>query len=88
MIHSNSCHPTEHKVAGINFLTNGITSYPLSNNNLRKEEHTINHLLKVNGYHHTDENTLITRKQLHTKTNNNTIANKWAVFTYAGKDTI
>jgi hypothetical protein len=87
MIHSNSCYPIEHKIAGINFLINRITSYPLTNNNLRKEEHAINNLLKANGYHHSDTNTLITRKQLHTKTNNNTIANKWAVFTYTGKDT-
>jgi hypothetical protein len=49
MVHNKSCHPIEHKAAGINFLINSITSNPLTNNNLRKEEHTINHLLKLNG---------------------------------------
>jgi hypothetical protein len=48
MIHNRSCHPIEHKLSGINYLINRITSYPITKNNTIKEEQNMNHLLKVN----------------------------------------
>jgi hypothetical protein len=101
MIHNESCHPIEHKIAGLNYLINRLTSCPITENNSQKEVNTINHPLKVNGYHHTDTstlvtvngyhhtdtNTLVTRRQQYKKENNDTVSNKWAVFTYTGKDT-
>jgi hypothetical protein len=74
MIHNESCHPIKHKIAGFNYLINRLTSYPITKNNSQKEVNTINHLLKVNGYHQTDTNTLVTRRQQHKKENNDTVS--------------
>jgi hypothetical protein len=90
-----SCHPTEHKFAGINYLINGITTYPLTKHNFDIEKHNINHLLKTNGYHYLDATKLIQSKQLRTKNQNSkdiitdtiTSHKKWAVFTCIGRDT-
>jgi hypothetical protein len=38
MIHSMSCHPIEHKFAGINYLMNRITTYPITKQNFDIEE--------------------------------------------------
>jgi hypothetical protein len=35
MIHNTSCHPIEHKISGINYLINRITTYPISQYNKR-----------------------------------------------------
>jgi hypothetical protein len=51
MIHSMSCHPIEHKFAGINYLINRITTYSLIKYNFYIYKHNINHLLKTSGYH-------------------------------------
>jgi hypothetical protein len=93
MIHSMSCHPVEHKFAGINYLINRITTYPVTNQNIDIEEQTINHLLKINGYHYLNVKNLIQHKQLRANEDNNKAKNinknhnKWAVFTYVGKET-
>jgi hypothetical protein len=34
MIHNDSCHPNEHKMSGINYLINRITTYPITQSNL------------------------------------------------------
>jgi hypothetical protein len=95
IIHSMSCHPIEHKFAGINYLINRITTYPLTKHNFDIEKHNINHLLKTNGYHYLDTTKLIHNKQLCTKnqhnkdifTDTNTSHSKKAVLTYMGRDT-
>jgi hypothetical protein len=46
MIHNDSCYPTEHKMSGINYLINRITTYPITNYNLKIENQIINCLLK------------------------------------------
>jgi hypothetical protein len=38
MIHNTSCHPTEHKISGINNLINRILTYPISEPNINKEK--------------------------------------------------
>jgi hypothetical protein len=37
LMHYNSCHPYEYKLAGINFLENRVTTYPMSESNQMKE---------------------------------------------------
>jgi hypothetical protein len=87
MIHGMSCHPIEHKIAGINYLINRITTYPITKQNIDIEEQTINLLLKINGYHYLNAKNLMRHKQLHANENNNKVKNinknhnKWAVFT-------
>jgi hypothetical protein len=87
MIHSNSCHPIEHKFAGINYLINRIATYPITKCNINIEEKTINHLLKNNGYHYLNIRNLIRRRQLHANEDNNSNnknQNKWAILHIQG----
>jgi hypothetical protein len=86
MIHNRSCHPIEHKLSGIIYLINRITSCPITKNNTIKEEQTMNHLLKVNGYQYTNTKTLIKHKQLHKRKQHRT-EKQCAIFTYTWKDT-
>jgi hypothetical protein len=65
MIHNMSFHPIEHQFAGINYLINRITTYPITEQNVDIEEQNINHLLKANGYHNLNSTELIRYKQLH-----------------------
>jgi hypothetical protein len=62
--------PIEHKFAGINYLINRITTYPLTKHNFDIEKHNINHLLETNGYHYLDATKWIHKKQLRTKDQN------------------
>jgi hypothetical protein len=43
--------------------------------------------LKANGHHHRNTKNLIRRRQLRAKEDNNKNQNKWAIFTYTGKET-
>jgi hypothetical protein len=75
-------------MSGINYLINRITTYPLTNYNLKIENQIINHLLKNNGYKHLKTEELIQKKERRTqKGNNNQTHEKWANFTYVGKET-
>jgi hypothetical protein len=88
MIHNDSCHPTEHKMSGINYLINRIITYHITNSNLNLESQIINHLLKSNGYKHLKTEDLIQKKEKHAqKENINQTHRKWANFTYVGKET-
>jgi hypothetical protein len=85
MIHNTSCHPTEHKILGINYLINRvITTNPISEPNINKEKQTIDYLLKVNGYHHLNARELIQYRKQQRKDNNQN-QKKWANFTYVAK---
>jgi hypothetical protein len=88
MIHNTSCHPIEHQISGINYLINRIVTYPIPQYNINKEIHVIDHLLKVNGYHHLNAKELIRRKKQDQHTEKDKNHNqKWANFTYVGKET-
>jgi hypothetical protein len=87
MIRNTSCHPTEHKIAGINYLINRIITFPISEHNINKEKQTVDYLLKANGYHHLNARELIRRKKQHTGKDSNQKQKKWASFTYVGKET-
>jgi hypothetical protein len=51
LIHQKSCHPIEHKMAGINYLVNRLNTYPTSAQGKEKESHKIEHITKANNYH-------------------------------------
>jgi hypothetical protein len=87
MIHNNSCHPTEHKRSGINYLINRINTYPLTKQNHYTEIQIIDHFLKANGYNRLKTEELIQKKkETHAQNDtNNQKREKWAKFTYIGK---
>ena len=45
-----SCHPTEHKLAAIRYLTNRMNTYHLNTANKEKERNIIKHILQKNKY--------------------------------------
>jgi hypothetical protein len=51
VIHRTSCHPTEHKMAALNYLFNRLNTYPLSNTNRNKELNIIRQIATDNNYH-------------------------------------
>jgi hypothetical protein len=86
IIPNDSCHPHEHKIVSINYLTNRLHVYPLTKEAKIRGLETIKNTLHNNKY-----NINIDTKQ-HKK--HNTINNdpqhkksKWAIFTYSGKET-
>ena len=91
IIPNDSCHPQEHKISGIKYLTDRVNNYPITKTAKDTEIGTINNILINNGYNTdiiTKLTTNITKKQ-------NNIENyeeqktktKWATFTYVGKET-
>jgi hypothetical protein len=46
LIHNSSCHPNEHKLASINYLTNRLHSYPISEHTKDIELRIIKTILK------------------------------------------
>jgi hypothetical protein len=48
LIHNSSCHPNEHKLASINYLTNRVHTYPLSKHVKDTELNTIKTILQNN----------------------------------------
>jgi len=82
IIPSDSCHPTEHKMAAVSYLTNRMNKYHLSTDNKDKERKIIKHILQVNKY---DTSKIdIPPKTKNSKTRTGI---KWAKFTYVGKET-
>jgi hypothetical protein len=76
MIHRRSCHAIEHKFAGINYLINRIITYPITKCNIDKEQQTINHLLRIDGYHYLNVKNQKRHKQLRAKEDNSKAENK------------
>jgi hypothetical protein len=50
IIPNDSCHPPNHKLSAIRFLTNRLNTYPISKQNKEIESVTIGHILHVNKY--------------------------------------
>jgi hypothetical protein len=61
MIHSQSCHPREHKWSGIAYLINRLRTYPIENK--LEEKNIIEHLLIANGFHQNVTDILNRQKQ-------------------------
>jgi hypothetical protein len=92
MIHNNSCHPHERKLAGINFIMNRIIKCPMSQQEINEEIALGQQLLNASGYNYINIKEEIKKK----KCNNNksiqhekkelTRKEKYATFTYVGND--
>jgi len=84
IIPKDSCHPLEHKHAAIRYLLNRTNTHNLDNDNKEAELHTIEHVLMNNGY----VTSIIKQlNKLEPKTNQSTNKNRWAEFTYIGRET-
>ena len=83
-----SNHPTQHKYAAIRFLYNRLNTYNLQENKYKTEENTIhkimqNHDFLIHPYHPPcPRQTTVTPDKRMTTT-----IQKWATFTYIGKET-
>ncbi|XP_021935838.1 uncharacterized protein LOC110837712 [Zootermopsis nevadensis] len=85
IIHASSCHPFEHKQMSINYLLNRKNLYPISTKNKQIELNIIQQILNENGYNNHKINI---KPNKTTKPNENeNIQDKWATFTYIGKET-
>ena len=82
IIPCDSCHPTEHKMAAVRYLTNRMNKYYLSTASKDKERKIIKHILQENKY-----DTSIIDINPKTKNSKKKTGTKWAKFTYAGKET-
>jgi hypothetical protein len=81
IIHSNSCHPNEQKIAAIRYLNNRINTYALSEKNKTKKD-VIEAILHNNGYH---TNCGPSYRKSVTSTNRTVYKNrKYVTFTYHG----
>ena len=77
-----SCHPTEHKLAAVRYLTNRMNTYHLNTANKEKEKNIIKHILQKNKYDISAMNI-----PLKTHGNKSKAGQKWAKFTYVGRET-
>ena len=78
-----SCHPIEHKLAAVRYLTNRMNTYHLNTTNKKKEKNTIKHILQKNKYDISVMN--IPPKNQENKAEKG--KKKWAKFTYVGRET-
>jgi hypothetical protein len=83
IIHSDSCHPHEHKKkSATNFLINRMNKYPIIHENIKNKETMIKTILNNNNY----PQYIIQQKQKPPKKNNGQ-KKKWATFTFFGRET-
>jgi len=83
IIPNDSCHPIEHKTAAIRYYRIRLDTYRLTPENRKKEKETIRQILANNKYDaHPIE--MLHRKR---RQNHNVQKQKWAKFTYIGKET-
>jgi hypothetical protein len=80
---NNSCHPQDHKLAAIRYLTNRMQTYNLNVNNKVKEANTIQQIL----YNKYDPSLLNNHAPLTNNTKTDLNKTKWAKFTHVGKET-
>jgi hypothetical protein len=86
VIHSRSCHPTEHRAAAFHFIHNRVKQYPMSKHQKQKELSIIHQIATENNYRTINpyNNIPIPKNTSHGK---NTQKKKWATFLYKGKET-
>jgi hypothetical protein len=86
MIHSQSCHPREHKWSGISYLVNRLNTYPLTTKKV--EKNIIEHMLMANGFNPNILDNLYNQKRMKTeKEITQEPKKKWITFTYMGRET-
>jgi hypothetical protein len=77
-------------MSGVNYLINGLITYPIAEHDKTAEVETIEHMLKVNNYCYLNLHNQIKCVQrclmppIKQDTNNQ---KKWAIFTYIGRET-
>jgi hypothetical protein len=84
MIHYTSCHPKQHKISGIQYLTNRLHTYPLDENAKKKEHNIIKQILTQNSY---PPNIIPKPKQPPNTTSKTNKHEQRAIFTYFGHET-
>jgi transposase-like protein len=83
IIPRSSCHPPDHKQAAIRYMVNRLNTYNLTNSNKIQEHGVIRQILHSNGY----DPSVTTRHNKRKKPVLKQNENKWAKFTYIGKET-
>jgi hypothetical protein len=94
LIHFESCHPLEHKLAGINYLVNRIAFYPIPVWEKEKEIRISQQIINSNGYQHIDIAKLVKDRLLKSNSrcernlgeDKKGIVKKWSSFSYIGKE--
>ena len=85
IIPADSCHPPEQKYAAIRYMVNRMNSYSLNHSDKIIEQQIIEQIAVANGYNaSTDQQINNTKKR---KRNTTDKKNRWATFTYYGKET-
>jgi hypothetical protein len=90
LIHVDSCHPIEHKLAGINYLVNRIALYPIPDQEKELETQISQQIANENGYQYMDVAKLVKDRKLKnnikcenkTDEHNKNNIKKWASFSY------
>ena len=85
IIPADSCHPPEQKYAAINYMINRMNSFYLNHANKETEQHIIEQIVDANGYSTTVVQQINNRKKVKRSTTDK--KNRWATFTYYGKET-
>jgi hypothetical protein len=80
---NDSCHPREHKTAAIRYFCDRMKTYKLTPESRQKEENTVQQILVNNNYDVSTLNKFSKEK----KQKRDTQKEKWAKFTYVGKET-
>jgi hypothetical protein len=88
IIPKNSCHPYQHKMAAPRYFLNRMNSYDIDPIEKTKELNTVTQLLQNNGYSaSTVLRALNKKKHTEPKKEHEKPKQKWAKFTYFGKET-
>ena len=84
IIPNDSCHPTEQKLVAIRYFTNRINTYNLDHNKKQAEENIVKQIVSNNKF-----NTSVLNKSSgrNTRRDKDIQKNRWAKFTYCGKET-
>jgi hypothetical protein len=84
--HNDSCHPQEHKYAAINYLTNRMKTYPITESSKNHEQQQIKTILHNNNYptHGQGRKSKSNYREQNTPLENK---KKLAMFIYIGKET-
>lgn len=85
IIPNDSCHPHEHKYAAIHYMVNRMNNYQLSRSSKEHESNIIRQIMYNNKYDPSHQNI---RKTKHTIKQDKDNTQKWAKFTYIGRDKI
>jgi hypothetical protein len=89
LIHYDTCHPNELKLAGINFLVSRIVTHPIPHSEVVNKTSISQHILNASGFNHVgiaDKIKYIKRKSSLNVTNSNQLPKKSVTLTYIGND--